>query len=427
MKIRDNKQSKLRTVIMICFLFMSFALAHAQQPYKFKTEEQSGLFICTTKGEGYGVNENSFCGDFKLGSAKDSSVGLIWGLFPKDKDTGIELFFLDEKGITIKFQLSNGEVFETNNPERTGKLYWFGANSISFKSNKTLKQNTFEAGSYFIGQLRKYNITKISILDKANHRVELATNGFRSAITIDAMCKTLMAKTGDQGQYGSRSSASSTSKRPENSAPNNNNTKPSSYNNNSFKNCPDDKHPHVIDLGLPSGTKWACCNVGANKPEDFGGYYAWGETKEKKNYFAWDTYIHCNGSESTCHNLGSDIAGTGYDVAHVKWGDSWVMPSFDQIMELLENCTYEWTTVNGINGGKLTSKTNGGTIFLPAAGYINVQFVEPSSVGTIGGFWSGTLHPRFSYDAYTVGFHSRKVSCDNYYRCSGYPVRPVYK
>ena len=62
MKIRNNKQSKLRTVIMICFLLMSFALAHAQQPYKFITEEQSGLFICTTKGEGYGVNENSFCG-----------------------------------------------------------------------------------------------------------------------------------------------------------------------------------------------------------------------------------------------------------------------------------------------------------------------------------------------------------------------------
>jgi len=102
--------------------------------------------------------------------------------------------------------------------------------------------------------------------------------------------------------------------------------------------CPDDNHPHMIDLGLSSGTKWACCNVGANKPEGNGDYYAWGETQTKSKY-NWSTYTHCDGSEENCHNIGSDIAGTRYDVAHVKWGGSWVMPSRDQIKELKDNCT----------------------------------------------------------------------------------------
>lgn len=209
MKITSNIQRRLKSILTACFLLMSFALAHAQQPYNFTTEEHSGLYMCSTKGEGYGVNENTFAGEFSIGCFKNHNVNLVWGLFPKDKDTGIDLFLLDEEGITIKFQLSNGEIFETVNPERTGQLYWFGAKSTSFKSNKTVKHNAFDAGSYFIGQLRKFNITKISILDKSNHRVEFATNGFRSAVTIDAMCKTLMAKTGNQGQYGSVSNNNS--------------------------------------------------------------------------------------------------------------------------------------------------------------------------------------------------------------------------
>lgn len=353
MKIRNKNQNKLKAMIMAFFLFMSFALAHAQQPYKFKTEEQSGLFICTTKGEGYGVNENSFCGDFKLGSAKDSSVGLIWGLFPKDKDTGIELFFLDEKGITIKFQLSNGEVFETNNPERTGELYWFGANSISFKSNKTLKQNTFEAGSYFIGQLRKYNITKISILDKANHRVELATNGFRSAVTIDAMCKTLMAKTGDQGQYGSILNKPS-------SPPT---TKPriSSL-------CPNNNHPHAIDLGLPSGTKWACCNAGAGKPEDYGAYNYWNRI---------------NGQAKR--------------------------PTAMDFKELINYCTFKFITYNGVKGAMFTGP-NGNSVFFPATGYRKDNRFD--SQGVFGNYWSDTLVD--NYNVFNMSFDKDRVVYDDF-------------
>lgn len=84
--------------------------------------------------------------------------------------------------------------------------------------------------------------------------------------------------------------------------------------------CPDNNHPHAIDLGLPSGTKWSCCNVDAIKPEDYGGYYAWGEIEEQKAY-DWTTYIHCNGSWESCKEIGSPISGTKYDVAHMKWGD----------------------------------------------------------------------------------------------------------
>ena len=131
--------------------------------------------------------------------------------------------------------------------------------------------------------------------------------------------------------------------------------------------CPDHNHPHAIDLGLPSGTKWACCNVGAFTPEGYGGYYAWGETSEKGDY-DWDTYAYYNSNTGEIVNLGSDIAGTPYDVAHVLWGGSWVMPSYDTQMELLKNCTKQWTIVNGV-GGLLVTGPNDGQIFLPVARY----------------------------------------------------------
>lgn len=91
-----------------------------------------------------------------------------------------------------------------------------------------------------------------------------------------------------------------------------------------------DKAPcEAVDLGLPSGTKWASCNVGATKPEEPGGYYAWGETEEK-DYYAPSTYIHCDGAYNPLfYDLGSDISGTEYDVAHVKWGGKWCMPTWD--------------------------------------------------------------------------------------------------
>ena len=180
----------------------------------------------------------------------------------------------------------------------------------------------------------------------------------------------------------------------------------------------------MIDLGLPSGTLWACCNVGADKPEAYGDYYAWGETNTKSTY-SWSTYTHCDGSPNTCHNLGSDIAGTQNDVAHVKWGGSWVMPSRKQQDELRENCTYEWTTVNGVKGGKFTSKKNGASMFLPAAGNRNDSGLY--GAGSYGDYWSSTQYPSNASGAYYLYFYSGGTYTDYYYyfRNFGQSVRPV--
>ena len=190
----------------------------------------------------------------------------------------------------------------------------------------------------------------------------------------------------------------------------------------SYTSCPDDHHPHLIDLGLPSGTKWACCNVGADKPEGYGGYYAWGETEEK-DYYDWSTYIHCDGSEDNCHDIGTDIAGTQYDAATANWGSPWVMPSLDQVKELLDNCTSELTTENGVFGCRFTA-SNGASIFLPAAG--GRWYYELGSAGSVGDYWSSSDWPNddvasdLCFDSGLVGWY-----CN--YRYYGLSVRPVRK
>ena len=182
--------------------------------------------------------------------------------------------------------------------------------------------------------------------------------------------------------------------------------------------CPDKDHPHIIDMGKAG--KWACCNVGASAPWEYGGYYAWGETEEKTTY-NWGSYIHCDGSSSTCHNLGSDIAGTQYDVAHVKWGGKWRMPSFNQI-DLLLYCSNEWTEVNDINGRKFTAP-NGGSIFLPAAGYHRDDYT--SGVGRFGYYWSSTQYPIDSFGAYGLYFGFIDTYWYDDERYVGRLVRPV--
>ena len=195
-----------------------------------------------------------------------------------------------------------------------------------------------------------------------------------------------------------------------------------------YLTCPDNQHPHLIDLGLPSGTKWACCNVdddhSKQSPTNFGSYYAWGETKGK-DYYDWSTYIHCDGLNYTCHDLGSDIAGTQYDVAHVQWGGSWVMPSEEQLLELRDNCTIEWTKENGVYGERFTGQ-NGGTIFIPAAGNWNPEL---NYVNNGGCYRSSTLGESFVHhpdNARCLIFGRNGehwYDCSN--RCYGRSVRPV--
>ncbi len=191
--------------------------------------------------------------------------------------------------------------------------------------------------------------------------------------------------------------------------------------------CPDENHPHMVDLGLPSGTKWACCNVGTDKPEGYGGFYAWGETDEKTDY-SWSTYIYCDGSYSTCHDLGNNISGTKYDVARVKWGGSWMIPSKEQIDELLDtnNCTHEATTLNGVKGIMFKSKTNSGIIFLPCSGIHNGSTLNDQ--GVHGCYWSGMLSTNNNSRAYYLGvFDDGYADWYNASRFYGHTVRPVAK
>jgi hypothetical protein len=187
------------------------------------------------------------------------------------------------------------------------------------------------------------------------------------------------------------------------------------------KRTPD--NVEAVDLGLPSGTKWANMNIGASSPEDYGDYFAWGETEPKDTY-SWTTYTHCDGSQKTCHDIGTDIAGTEYDVATAQWGKSWHMPTLEQIRELVNNCTSEWTTQNGVNGRKFTSKVNGKAIFLPAAG--SRWDGELYNAGSQGLYWSSTLDEGYPLNARRLYIYSERARWDDYGgRFGGLTVRPV--
>ncbi len=191
--------------------------------------------------------------------------------------------------------------------------------------------------------------------------------------------------------------------------------------------CPDDHHPHMIDLGLPSGTLWACCNVGASSPEDYGGYYAWGET-QTKDVYNWDTYQYgyYNGDGDYSHlvNIGSNISGTQYDAATANWGAQWRMATSEDIQELLSNTTYTWTTKNGVNGGEFKG-ANGGTVFLPAAG--RRWTGELYGEGSYGRYWSSSLYESGPYYAYGLDFGSGGAYWSIGDRYDGFSVRPVRK
>ncbi len=185
--------------------------------------------------------------------------------------------------------------------------------------------------------------------------------------------------------------------------------------------CPDNNHPHAVDLGLPSGTKWACCNVDAPTPEGYGGYFAWGETDVKLVY-DWSTYTLCNGTESSCQDIGANIGKTKYDVAQEKWGGFWRMPSSAQFQELLDNCSSEWTMVNGVYGRKFIGK-NGCSIFFPSAGFHEGTNLSLSM--DYGIYWSDTKDSDDNSCAKNFQFSASTTYLKNNPRYAGFPVRPI--
>ena len=185
--------------------------------------------------------------------------------------------------------------------------------------------------------------------------------------------------------------------------------------------CPDDNHPHAIDLGLPSGTKWCCCNVEASTPEGYGGYYAWGETNEKSVYDL-DTYAYYNSNRGYYVNIGSDIAGTSCDVARVRMGAPWRMPSVEQMKELINNCSRQWTQQNGVNGILVTGPS-GSQVFLPAAGFrVSGKLI---SAGDSGDYWSSSFYPNYDYHACYLRFESSYWYWNGINRYYGQSVRAV--
>lgn len=192
----------------------------------------------------------------------------------------------------------------------------------------------------------------------------------------------------------------------------------------------DDSQYVAVDLGLPSGLKWASFNVGATVPEEYGDYYAWGEVSTKSDYlqatyehFRIETGTDADGfdsEEQIWENLG-DISGTEYDVAHMKWGGSWRMPTHSEFQELYNYCTWKWGAKNTVYGYKVTG-SNGNWIFLPAAGCRFNTYL--SRDGSYGFYWSSTQNGQ-SY-AFGLLFDSSSTGpYGNDSRYYGHSVRPV--
>ena len=191
------------------------------------------------------------------------------------------------------------------------------------------------------------------------------------------------------------------------------------------------------------GTKynlfWAESNLGTSDPKYPGDYFAWGETEPKSEY-SWSTYKWCNGSYNTMtkYCIQSSCGYNGFtdskteleaddDVATANWSNGWQMPSYDQFIELY-NSSYTirtWTTQNGVNGRKITSKSNGNSIFLPTAGFRDGTRIR--NAGSFGLYWSHSLDTTNPYLASGLDFNSSSISTSSYDRYVGRSVRPVRK
>ena len=188
-----------------------------------------------------------------------------------------------------------------------------------------------------------------------------------------------------------------------------------------------------VDLGL--SVKWATCNVGAEKPEDYGDYFAWGETVPKSDY-SWSTYkFTTDGGDTFTKYTGSDktVLDAADDAATANWGGDWRMPTLDEQKELLDNCTWKWqaagnTAFGGVAGYKVTSKKAGYTdkyIFLPASGYRRDATL--GLAGSYGYYWSATLYADGAEFACDLGFGSGFQGWYGGSRYDGQAVRPVCK
>lgn len=181
--------------------------------------------------------------------------------------------------------------------------------------------------------------------------------------------------------------------------------------------CPDNNHPHMLDLGLPSGTKWACCNVGASSPEEYGTYFHWGLTEQTDKNTWYDGSQSFRGDKD-------------HDAATANWGDHWATPSDAEAQELFDNTDWEWTTENGVKGVKYISKVEGHTnvyVFMPAAGRCRADGVSESE-GKYGYCWTSSPDASNAQKAQCIHFYEWAADyLSKQHRSYGQPVRPVSK
>ena len=180
--------------------------------------------------------------------------------------------------------------------------------------------------------------------------------------------------------------------------------------------------PVAVDMGL--SVKWADRNLGADAPESYGDYFAWGETAPKENY-SWNTYAWGNGAmtkyaEGFILNRQLDAED---DAAQVRLGCGWRMPTFTEVQELVYQCDWLLVSQNGVTGYKVTSKATGESIFLPAAGYM--EGTKRHFPGTAGRYWSATRHPYHPQCGMNIFFSEEFYYAYFYGRFRGYPIRPV--
>lgn len=200
--------------------------------------------------------------------------------------------------------------------------------------------------------------------------------------------------------------------------------------------CPDSNHPHMIDLGLPSGTKWSCCNVGAKKPGEYGGYYSWGNTEESDEYNWEHTKWRYGSSDYEVENAKYDpiiddktVLDPEDDAATANWGNAWRMPTSEECEELKENTTMMYFNADGVFGFKI-SGPNGNSIFVPSAGRKSGTYTWSEGQYGSGYYWSSSLSSKKARNAQylkylylTQGIYSRDV--DEIERSNGLSVRPV--
>lgn len=187
----------------------------------------------------------------------------------------------------------------------------------------------------------------------------------------------------------------------------------------------------AVDLGL--SVKWASCNLGASAPTEFGDYFAWGETAPKERY-NWESLAYCTDAEGNQFTKyvtgasygpvdGKGVLGPEDDPAQAVLGEGWRLPTKEECFELWRECQWKWKKVDGVKGFLVTSKKNGNSIFLPAAGY---YFGRTNMGEGYGSYWSSSLAEGAPFNAYCLSFAPHQAAgtslCERRY---GLPVRPV--